>query len=120
MSTTKETEPIDKSQLQSSAREAIDEALKSATQYEHSRTPEWNTSIIDGLIRRLIEMAKNYKFAVHSIILQRAVPNDTGNRGMHAASGAYWNNEKDGMWSHKYEAAEKGIDVVVSVLWIAV
>ena len=38
---------------------------------------------------------------------------------MHAASGAYWNNEKDGMWSFKYEAAEgKGLDVVVGVVWV--
>lgn len=44
-----------------------------------------------------------------------------GRRGMHSASGAYWNNERDGMWSHKYEGGEgKGMDVVVSVMWIAV
>ena len=41
-------------------------------------------------------------------------------RGMHSASGAYWNNEKDGMWNFKYEKAEsKGFDVVLSVLWIS-
>jgi len=40
---------------------------------------------------------------------------------MHTAAGAYWNNEKDGMWSFKYEGAEpKGMDVVISVMWIAV
>jgi hypothetical protein len=44
-----------------------------------------------------------------------------GRRGMHSATGAYWNNEKDGMWSFKYEeAAGKGMDVVISVTWIAV
>ena len=44
-----------------------------------------------------------------------------GRRGMHSASGAYWNNEKDGMWSHKYEGGEgKGMDIVISVMWIAV
>lgn len=41
-----------------------------------------------------------------------------GRRGMHSACGAYWNNEKDGMWSYKYET--KGMDVVISVIWIAV
>ncbi|KAG0136542.1 Tctex-1 [Tuber indicum] len=41
-----------------------------------------------------------------------------GRRGMHSACGAYWNNEKDGMWSFKYET--KGLDVVISVIWIAV
>ena len=40
---------------------------------------------------------------------------------MHSATGAFWNNEKDGMWSFKYDGGEKrGMDVVVCVLWIAV
>ena len=43
---------------------------------------------------------------------------------MHTASGAYWNNDKDGMWSFKYDGAEggkgKGFDVVVSIIWIAI
>lgn len=48
-----------------------------------------------------------------------SVSKSAGRRGMHSASGAYWNNEKDGMWSFKYEAAEaKGLDVVVGVIWI--
>lgn len=38
---------------------------------------------------------------------------------MHAAAGAYWDNTKDGMWSYKYEAADKkGLDVVVAVIWV--
>ncbi|KAK1092861.1 hypothetical protein LTR48_003494 [Friedmanniomyces endolithicus] len=50
-----------------------------------------------------------------------AAAKKVGRRGMHSASGAYWNNEKDGMWSHKYEGGEgKGMDIVVSVMWIAV
>jgi len=40
---------------------------------------------------------------------------------MHSATGAYWNNATDGMWSWKYEGGEaKGMDVVVSVIWIAI
>ena len=43
-----------------------------------------------------------------------------GRRGMHSASGAYWNNAKDGMWSHKYEGGEaKGMDIVIAIMWIA-
>lgn len=42
-------------------------------------------------------------------------------RGMHSASGAYWNNAKDGMWTHKYEGVDsKGMDVVLLVMWIAI
>lgn len=37
---------------------------------------------------------------------------------MHSAQGAYWNNENDGMWSFKFDS--KGMDVVISVIWIAV
>lgn len=44
-----------------------------------------------------------------------------GRRGMHSATGAYWNNETDGMWSFKYEGGEaRGMDVVVCVIWVAV
>jgi hypothetical protein len=43
-----------------------------------------------------------------------------GRRGMHSATGAFWNEKTDGMWSFKYEGGEnKGLDVVVSVIWIA-
>ena len=38
---------------------------------------------------------------------------------MHSAVGAYWNNEKDGTWSFKWEGAEaKGMDIVISITWI--
>lgn len=46
---------------------------------------------------------------------------ERGRRGMHSATGAYWNNETDGMWSYKYEGGEsKGMDVVISVIWVSV
>ncbi|GAB7334994.1 hypothetical protein MBLNU13_g06861t1 [Cladosporium sp. NU13] len=81
-----------------------------------------------------------YKFAVNSTIIQHLsdprsagsegeaseervgeVQKSVGRRGMHSASGAYWNNERDGMWSFKYEGGEsKGMDIVVSIMWIGV
>lgn len=43
-----------------------------------------------------------------------------GRRGMHSATGAYWNEETDGMWSYKYDGGEaKGMDVVIMLIWIA-
>lgn len=88
----------------------------------------------------------NYKYAVNSTIIQHLVPTaslnkpaaksaDTepneavntdgkahvGRRGMHSATGAYWNEKTDGMWSFKYEGGEeKGLDVVISVIWISI
>ena len=84
-----------------------------------------------------------YKFAVNSTIIQHlsdprsagseaeapaeesaaveGQQKSVGRRGMHSASGAYWNNERDGMWSFKYEGGEsKGMDIVVSIMWIGV
>ncbi|KAI9722452.1 MAG: hypothetical protein M1835_003958, partial [Candelina submexicana] len=52
---------------------------------------------------------------------QRSAAQSSGRRGMHSATGAYWNNERDGMWNFKYEAIEnRGLDVVVSIIWIAI
>lgn len=44
-----------------------------------------------------------------------------GRRGLHSATGAYWNEKTDGMWSYKYEGGEdKGLDVVIMVIWVGV
>ncbi|KAK0614996.1 Tctex-1 [Bombardia bombarda] len=93
--------------------------------------------------------APAYKFAANSIIVQHVVPTsqlnkttststDTsaaaattedsttpakkgqaGRRGMHSATGGYWNEKTDGMWSFKFDGEEKGLDVVVMLIWIA-
>lgn len=37
---------------------------------------------------------------------------------MYSASGAYWDVQRDGMWTFKYPRAEdKGMDVVLNVVW---
>jgi dynein light chain Tctex-type 1 len=61
-----------------------------------------------------------FKFAVTSTIIQhKSASVDPGTRGMNSSMGAYWNSLKDGMWSYKYENAhEKGMDVVVHIVWI--
>jgi hypothetical protein len=43
-----------------------------------------------------------------------------GRRGMHSATGGYWNEKTDGMWSYKYEGDEKGFDVVIMLIWIGI
>ncbi|MCJ1404309.1 hypothetical protein MMC11_007534 [Xylographa trunciseda] len=43
-----------------------------------------------------------------------------GKRGMHSASGAYWNKEKDGSWSYKFDGGDvREFDVVITVIWVA-
>ncbi|KAF6813009.1 Dynein light chain Tctex-type [Colletotrichum plurivorum] len=44
-----------------------------------------------------------------------------GRRGMHSATGAFWDEKKDGMWSYKYDGGEgKGMDVVIMLIWVAI
>lgn len=43
-----------------------------------------------------------------------------GRRGMHSATGGYWNEKTDGMWSFKYSGEDKGLDVVIMLIWIAI
>ena len=114
--------------------------------YDHASTSSQNTNIINTILRNLISESSSagqpplYKYMVTSTIIQQHTaptlsdedPQATAGaveggdseptkRGMHSASGAYWNNEKDGMWSFKYEKAEsKGFDVIVSIVWISV
>lgn len=127
--------------------DACDSALASSESYEHGLTQQWNNHIISSILKALIsesasaeDQAPKYKFAVNSTIIQHlsdprpdgtdgedssgespAEGKKVGRRGMHSASGAYWNNERDGMWSHKYEGGEgKGMDIVISIMWIGV
>ena len=46
---------------------------------------------------------------------------NTVHTGMHSATGGYWNNDKDGIWSYKFEGGDdRGLDVVLSIIWVAV
>jgi hypothetical protein len=65
-----------------------------------------------------------FKFIANSTIIQHLgspkEPEKHGRRGMHSAVGAYWNNEKDGTFTHKWEAADsKGMDIVITITWVA-
>ncbi|KXT12372.1 hypothetical protein AC579_583 [Pseudocercospora musae] len=129
--------PIPVQRLKQICNDACDAAISSASVYEHSQTQAWNNAIIGNILQKLIaeetssdNTPPKHKFIVNTTIIQHlsdprsgASEGDkkVGRRGMHSASGAFWNNEKDGMWSHKYEGGEgKGMDIVVSVMWVAV
>ncbi|KAJ6150886.1 dynein light chain (Tctex1) [Penicillium chermesinum] len=117
---------------------ACDKALQSATEYEHSKVGDWNSQIINTVLKALIAATAPsgsskpapYRFTVNSTIVQQGVIDKTaaadgaqgnaGKRGMHSASGAFWDVNRDGMWTFKYPGAEeRGLDVVVSVTWFA-
>ncbi|OBT63975.1 hypothetical protein VE03_06000 [Pseudogymnoascus sp. 23342-1-I1] len=144
----KATPPISTTRLKQIATDACTSALEGAEFYEHAKTAQWNSAIINAILKSLISESTTppstqpaFKFAVNSTIIQHLVPTtslgksssvkkeegaDTkegataeqaGRRGMNSATGAYWNEATDGMWSFKFEGG-RGLDVVVSVIWV--
>ncbi|KAK4997204.1 Tctex-1 [Cryomyces antarcticus] len=138
-------QPVSPTRLQQIATDACDSALSNSTSYSHTSTESWNSTIINSILQSLISETStpsnppSFKYAVNSTIIQHlsdpqqpTTNPDTetshpsskprvGRRGMHSATGAYWDNERDGMWSFKYEGGEaKGMDVVISLIWVAI
>ncbi|KAI9892223.1 MAG: hypothetical protein M1814_001682 [Vezdaea aestivalis] len=143
------TPPITYTRLNQISTDACASTFEKVEYYEHARSAEWNSSIVNHILKALISETSSasgtppaFKYAVNSTIIQHLTPTSAlrakagsagaeskgaggetrhvGRRGMHSATGAYWNNEKDGMWSFKYEGGEeKGLDVVVCVIWMS-
>lgn len=133
--------PLPPSELSKIATEACDGALLKAIGYDHTQVATWNSSIINSVLKALITattpeeksstntpLTPPYRFTVNSTIVQQGVidkaaagsSGEVGKRGMHSASGAYWDVNRDGMWTFKYPGGEqRGLDVVVSVTWFA-
>ncbi|KIX05040.1 uncharacterized protein Z518_05912 [Rhinocladiella mackenziei CBS 650.93] len=134
------TPPVPYTRLKEITENACEAALAGVSSYSHPDTESWNTTIINSILGALVEETApkpvsgsspaqpQFKYVVNSTIIQHAAASSTssdgpkkisGRRGMHAASGAYWNNEKDGMWSFKYPGADsKGLDVVIGIIWV--
>ncbi|KFY21126.1 hypothetical protein V491_03141 [Pseudogymnoascus sp. VKM F-3775] len=140
----KATPPISTTRLKQIATDACTSALEGAEYYEHAKTGQWNNTIINTILKSLISESTTppatqpaFKFAVNSTIIQHLVPTSSlgkssakkeeagekgtteqaGRRGMNSSTGAYWNEATDGMWSFKFEGG-RGLDVVISVIWV--
>ncbi|KAK4229440.1 Tctex-1 [Podospora fimiseda] len=138
------TSPIPTKRLEQIATDVCNSVFEGVENYEHSKTPEWNQTIINKTLKALLSEAPSgenagatYKWAINSTVVQHVVPTSqlnkpaggeaaadakkqAGRRGMHSATGGYWNEKTDGMWSFKYDGEAKGLDVVIMVIWIAV
>ncbi|KAF1960339.1 putative dynein light chain [Byssothecium circinans] len=130
--------PLPTEELRAIANSACETALGSAEKYEHTQVADWNTVIINTILQSLIEKTSapsttdddskshpSFKYIANSTIIQHpgnpSEPSTAGRRGMHSAVGAFWNTDKDGTFSYKWEGAEKkGMDVVISINWIAI
>ncbi|KAF1839181.1 Tctex-1 [Decorospora gaudefroyi] len=129
--------PLPTQELQEIAQNACEQAIGSAEAYDHAKVGDWNSEIIQTILKTLIQKTSPasdstgepsqpaYKYIANSTVIQHigspSEPEKHGRRGMHSAVGAFWNNEKDGTYSYKWEAAEsKGMDIVITITWIAI
>jgi hypothetical protein len=97
-------------------------------------SPCTNKHIQNTILKSLIDKTStgsgesaqpHFKYIANSTVIQHifspSEPEKHGRRGMHSAVGAYWNNEKDGTYSYKWEGAEKkGMDIVITITWVAI
>jgi len=133
------TPPVSFEELTKIAVGACDATLDNVQSYEHEEVGNWSSQIINKVLQSLILATKPgespdstnpptppYRFNVNCTIIQQGMAAPTeggssdaaGRRGMHAASGAYWDVRRDGMWTFKYPTAtEKGMDLVLNVVW---
>ncbi|KAK5712506.1 hypothetical protein LTS12_027902 [Elasticomyces elasticus] len=131
--------PMPIEELNKVATEACDNTFTDVEEYDHTKVGDWNSEIINAILKSLISATAPsnpstpapYRFTVNSTIVQQghvdktaaadSHSGNTGKRGLHSAAGAFWDVNRDGMWTFKYPGAEvKGLDVVVSVTWFAV
>ncbi|KAJ6190272.1 hypothetical protein N7519_000293 [Penicillium mononematosum] len=131
--------PIPIEDLTKITNEACENALATSKGYDHDNVGDWNSQIINSILKALITATAptdaskppSYRFTVNSTIVQQGVIDpsvaadgalsNAGKRGMHSASGAFWDVSRDGMWTYKYTGAEeRGMDIVVCVTWFAV
>ncbi|EUC50044.1 hypothetical protein COCMIDRAFT_1235 [Bipolaris oryzae ATCC 44560] len=132
--------PLPTDDLQQIAKTACEQAVGSATSYDHTKVGDWNSEIIQYILKTLISKTTPaadssnpdapsqpaYKYIANSTVIQHhgnspAEIEKQGRRGMHSAVGAFWNNEKDGTYTYKWEAADsKGMDIVITITWIAI
>ncbi|KAJ6440398.1 Tctex-1 [Purpureocillium lavendulum] len=154
------TTPVPTSRLKQIATDVCNQTIGNVEYYDHTKTEQWNSHIINGMLKAVISeatpqgaSAPAFKLACNSTIVQHLVPTSAlnkarggtdgkteephistsseakatdgkphvGRRGMHSATGAYWDEAKDGMWTFKYDGGEgKGMDVIIMLIWIAI
>ncbi|KAH7376443.1 Tctex-1 [Plectosphaerella cucumerina] len=89
------TPPIPFTRLKQIATDACQSAIGSADFYDHSKTAEWNSTIISSVLKAVISestpqgaSAPGFKFACNSTIVQHLVPTASLNKSKGSEAGA--------------------------------
>ncbi|CAO3618393.1 unnamed protein product [Cunninghamella blakesleeana] len=110
-STSQEIEKFNTEEITSIIKEAVEQIIQDA-EYNHSKVPGWNSSIVETCLKKLRERRKNFKFVVTCVIMQK------NGAGFYAGSSVYWDNTHDGSASYRYE--NKSLYAITNVFALSV
>lgn len=99
------------SQITMAIRDCINSTIHDQA-FNAAKVDGWTTSIIEGMLGRLVALSKPFKFVVTVMISQKA------GAGMHCAAAARWNPATDGRASVVWENAT--VHALVTVCWVAI
>ncbi|KYQ96680.1 cytoplasmic dynein light chain [Tieghemostelium lacteum] len=77
-------------------KEAVESSIQNSP-YQHSKVPQWTSSIIDSSLKKIQELQKPFKYIVTCVIFQK-----TG-AGFHLGSSCSWDPSTDGSCSYRWE-----------------
>mmetsp|Transcript_10684 Transcript_10684/g.24358 ORF Transcript_10684/g.24358 Transcript_10684/m.24358 type:complete len:113 (-) Transcript_10684:256-594(-) len=77
-------------------KESVDTVLTNAS-YLHAKVPQWQSMIVESILKRLATLNKPFKFVVTSMISQ-----NTGG-ATHTAHTCFWDAETDGFAKYRFD-----------------
>ena len=102
--------PIDKTEVDSIANEAIKSVLGS-TAFVHSKVDGWSSKIMENCLKRLASAAKPFKYVVTCKIVQNA------GAGIAVASTTFWDPATDDQLTVQWE--NNSTSCICTVYWLA-
>ncbi|KAK9459423.1 Tctex-1 [Lipomyces oligophaga] len=116
------TAPVQSSELESICSNALSTSVPSpsTTTYSHESTSTWTSILISDILSKLTSSCSTHKFIVYATFVHSPPAGLTGQTAVYTAAGAYWDADKDGLWTWSHTLGkENDIHVIVTVTWIA-
>lgn len=78
-------------------KEAVDDVISPTSAYNHTKVAFWVNQIVEGVMKKLMDLTMPRKYIVNCTVLQR------NGAGLHTATSCYWDLDADNSFTHKVE-----------------
>jgi dynein light chain Tctex-type 1 len=94
-------------------KECIESTIQNSS-YHHNKVGQWNSNIVEQILKKLTGLNKPFKYISTCTIMQK------NGAGLHVASSCFWDNSSDGMLSisFAYNSVSRSNDsnkVIISI-----